>query len=232
MTGKQIYFLRPVGQIGPIKIGCSRLPQDRLEYLAIQSPVRLEMIVSVPGTHTDERRLHGMFATSWLHHEWFAASKELLALVEYVVTHGALPQLPEGKVVPLPRKRRPATGRKQEPSGPSRRTVQAGLAARAEYEAGATVADLAAKHGLCILTMRKGLIAAGATIRRYTSACKQGVADPARANEFRRRYLAGDTLDAISRDFGVSRERVRQVLRKIGVPSLGWRSGPRLKKAA
>lgn len=37
------------------------------------------------------------------------------------------------------------------------------------------------------------------------------------------RYLAGETLQAIANDFGITRERVRQVLRRIGVESLGHR---------
>jgi transposase-like protein len=40
---------------------------------------------------------------------------------------------------------------------------------------------------------------------------------------FAERYLAGETLKQIGDDYGLTRERVRQVLRKIGVPSLGLR---------
>lgn len=48
---------------------------------------------------------------------------------------------------------------------------------------------------------------------------------------FARRYLAGETLQQIASDFGVSRERVRQVLRKSRVPSLGHRAAHRIKAA-
>lgn len=44
-----------------------------------------------------------------------------------------------------------------------------------------------------------------------------------RAVEFAERYHKGDTLDAIGKDYGLTRERVRQVLRKYGVESLGLR---------
>lgn len=43
----------------------------------------------------------------------------------------------------------------------------------------------------------------------------------------KRRYLDGETLQSIGNDFGITRERVRQILRKIGVPSLGYRTGRR-----
>lgn len=38
-----------------------------------------------------------------------------------------------------------------------------------------------------------------------------------------RRYLNGETLEEIAVDFGITRERVRQILRASGVPSLGYR---------
>lgn len=38
-----------------------------------------------------------------------------------------------------------------------------------------------------------------------------------------RRYRGGDTLQSIANDFGLTRERVRQLLREAGVPSLGRR---------
>lgn len=40
---------------------------------------------------------------------------------------------------------------------------------------------------------------------------------------FARRYLNGETLEEIAGDFGLTRERVRQILRACGVPSLGHR---------
>lgn len=44
-----------------------------------------------------------------------------------------------------------------------------------------------------------------------------------------RRYLSGETLQEIADDFDVTRERVRQLLRKSGVPSLGFRARHRRK---
>jgi transposase-like protein len=44
---------------------------------------------------------------------------------------------------------------------------------------------------------------------------------------FARRYLAGETLQQIANDFDITRERVRQILRRAGVPSLGLRPAHR-----
>jgi hypothetical protein len=45
------------------------------------------------------------------------------------------------------------------------------------------------------------------------------------------RYLEGDTLQAIGDEFGLTRERVRQLLRAAGVPSLGVRAAHRRSAA-
>jgi hypothetical protein len=50
--------------------------------------------------------------------------------------------------------------------------------------------------------------------------------DERREEIFAERYLAGETLQAIASDYGLTRERVRQVLRSHGVPSLGHRARP------
>lgn len=49
---------------------------------------------------------------------------------------------------------------------------------------------------------------------------------------FARRYLAGDTLEQIAADFDITRERVRQILRESGIPSLGYRDCHKRKSAA
>lgn len=44
-----------------------------------------------------------------------------------------------------------------------------------------------------------------------------------RSQEMAHRYIAGETLQSIAADFDITRERVRQILRKAGVPSQGFR---------
>lgn len=56
-----------------------------------------------------------------------------------------------------------------------------------------------------------------------------GLRDMARAAEFARRYLAGETMKAIADDWHLTRQRVQQILRETGVPSLGFRLGNRAK---
>lgn len=74
-----VYFIRPVGQNGPIKIGCSGLPKSRLHDFTKWSPIALEIVALVPGSYELERSLHSCFAHVHRHFEWFEATEELLA---------------------------------------------------------------------------------------------------------------------------------------------------------
>lgn len=137
-----IYFMRRADGVGPIKIGCSRWPKERLSALTIWSPEPLEIVATVEGTFSDEKRLHNQFAAHRLHGEWFEAAGPVLAAMSRAATLGELPPAP-------------------------------------------------ANDRIVILTAR---------------------------------YNAGDTLEAIAADFGVSRQRVEQLVRKAGLPPRGHRS--------
>ena len=88
----QVYFLKPVGQIGPIKIGASKNPLIRLNAFRTWSPVRLELVAQSSALRTVESWLHRHFLDGWLHGEWFAWSEELQCLVDYIATNGTLPE--------------------------------------------------------------------------------------------------------------------------------------------
>lgn len=90
---KTVYFMRPIGQRGPIKIGCSATPAKRLRTYEIWSPVMLEIIAFAPGSSAHENYLHHKFASHRLHGEWFEATADLVALVDSVAETGALPPL-------------------------------------------------------------------------------------------------------------------------------------------
>lgn len=76
--GKNIYFIRPVGMIGPIKIGCSTSVGKRLESLSVWSPFKLEVIYTEPGDYRLEQRIHSAFADYHSHREWFHPGERLL----------------------------------------------------------------------------------------------------------------------------------------------------------
>jgi transposase-like protein len=223
---KRVYFLRPIGQLGPVKIGCSKFPESRLDTFTIWSPQRLELVCSVPGTHKDERTLHAMFAKHRVHGEWFGASKELLALIDHCQTVGALPALPE--VVRFPVIRHVGHARRakgvREPLPLPAHKLAIATTMRGQYESGLTASALSAEHGIQIQTVYKYLRAVGTAMRpRGPGAAPSGVTDVDRATAWRDRYLAGETLQQIADDYDVTRERVRQVLRKFGVDTLGHR---------
>lgn len=101
---RQVYFLRRADGVGPIKIGCSRYPDERRLQIGyfVKHPILL--LASAPGGYGDEREIHRQFADhrtvnpdlptrpySMGGSEWFAPVPELLALIEHVATTRALP---------------------------------------------------------------------------------------------------------------------------------------------
>lgn len=82
MTDKHIYFIKPVGSVGPIKIGCSKFVGERLEAIALWSPTPLEVIYQEQGGHDLERNLHRCFADLHSHHEWFHPGERLLKAIQ------------------------------------------------------------------------------------------------------------------------------------------------------
>lgn len=78
---RRVYFLRPVGLQGPIKIGISAHPRVRLGTFLAWSPLRLELITEIPGDLALERAIHDCFADAHSHAEWFHPTPRLLAFI-------------------------------------------------------------------------------------------------------------------------------------------------------
>lgn len=85
MSYRWVYFVRPIGNVGPIKIGCTNNVERRLEQVEAWSPARLEVIVAIPGSPAIEHYLHTRFAEYRLHGEWFSAGPRLLEYVDKLI---------------------------------------------------------------------------------------------------------------------------------------------------
>lgn len=84
MSDQKVYFIRPVGLPGPIKIGCSSGPEFRVEAIQTWSPMKLELAAMVDGDFDLERQLHNCFADLHFHGEWFHAAPRLLAALDSI----------------------------------------------------------------------------------------------------------------------------------------------------
>lgn len=91
MSYRHVYFAKPVGQDGPIKIGCSNDVFRRIEQMSGWSPVPLELMATVPGCPADEHQLHREFAEYRLHGEWFSPGPRLLDHIRSLPVEAFLP---------------------------------------------------------------------------------------------------------------------------------------------
>lgn len=79
--GTHIYFARPVGADGPIKIGMSSRPSTRAVNLASWCWLDIEVVAAIKGDHRLEAALHKHFRDHLLRREWFKPAPELLELI-------------------------------------------------------------------------------------------------------------------------------------------------------
>lgn len=79
-----VYFIRRADGEGPVKIGCSQEPQNRLLALTAWSPYVLAIVASIPGDEALERRFHARFSAQHSHREWFSPSPELTLVMAQV----------------------------------------------------------------------------------------------------------------------------------------------------
>lgn len=80
----RVYFIRPIGMDGPVKIGLSAEPIKRLKQLMVWSPFPLEIAAAFPGNGEDEAAVQGMFSAFRSHGEWFAPNPGLLTFIENI----------------------------------------------------------------------------------------------------------------------------------------------------
>lgn len=83
-TVPQVYFLKPAGLPGPIKIGFGNTPRARLRQYMEWSPLRLEIVTTVPGSLELERNIQECFVDCHSHAEWFHPHPRLLEAIEQI----------------------------------------------------------------------------------------------------------------------------------------------------
>jgi hypothetical protein len=79
-----VYFVRRADGEGPVKIGCSAWPTERLSALMCWSPYELEIVATWPGDEDVERQFHALFTHLHSHREWFKPAPELQDVIEAV----------------------------------------------------------------------------------------------------------------------------------------------------
>lgn len=105
---RTIYFIRPVGCPGHVKIGCSIHPETRRRQLQTEAGRPLEIIAQIAGSLDDERRIHSLFWHDHIRREWFNLSPILQLLIDAVRRGDAdISALPEARVRRMPWRRGP-----------------------------------------------------------------------------------------------------------------------------
>lgn len=79
-----VYFIKPIGHEGPIKIGQAQDPSRRFQDLDQWAPWPLELLATIEGDRHLERRFHHYFRDLHQRREWFRVSNELQAVVREV----------------------------------------------------------------------------------------------------------------------------------------------------
>lgn len=98
-----VYFVRRADGEGPVKIGCSRSPVDRMGTLMSWSPYPLAILATLPGDETLERRFHNRFRDQHCHREWFRHCDELQAVIDAIAAGTFdVATLPEARGLPSP----------------------------------------------------------------------------------------------------------------------------------
>ena len=76
-----IYFIKPKGKQGPIKIGHTKNIKKRFANIQNMNPFALELVATKSGTKSLEKFLHKKFKERQ-HGEWFTPTPQLLKYIE------------------------------------------------------------------------------------------------------------------------------------------------------
>lgn len=79
-----VYFIKPIGMDGPVKVGMTIDVGQRLDSLQCASPFPLELIFAFEGSPKLERRFHAYFNDSHSHGEWFRWSDRIAETIEAI----------------------------------------------------------------------------------------------------------------------------------------------------
>lgn len=79
---KHVYFARPVGAVGPIKIGVSQHVESRMVQLSRAEGRKIEPMHVVDGGNKLEHALFHCFADIHLRGEWFHPHWRLVGFIE------------------------------------------------------------------------------------------------------------------------------------------------------
>ena len=101
-----VYFIQRTDRVGPVKIGHSRRPSERLSSLMAWSPYPLQIVALIEGGEELERRLHAHLRLHHSHREWF----HWCAAVKSVVDAAAVGRL-DIDALPSPRALGPSVKR-------------------------------------------------------------------------------------------------------------------------
>jgi len=90
-----IYFVRPLGCAGPIKIGYAKNDVvGRIKQLQTGSHVILELFHTIKGSLLEEKALHSKFAARRLHGEWFEDCSEIRDFIRSTFDDSKKPEEP------------------------------------------------------------------------------------------------------------------------------------------
>lgn len=81
-----VYFAQSIDGTGPIKIGFTKFPDQRIRGLQGQSPVILRFLATIEGTRRQEQELHDRFRKCCHHNEWFNPTQELMEYIDSIDT--------------------------------------------------------------------------------------------------------------------------------------------------